>query len=105
MQNGIFPKFDTHKAVHCFHCNDHIGNPAIAGYEYPINYGFPRGAFGVWCDRCKLRTYYDTPDKSIKFDKKGDRIEPACLCGCIVDYSQWKTNESGWKECPDCQMV
>jgi hypothetical protein len=71
MQNNIYPKFDAHAAAHCFHCN------APIGHKKPLFYGFPRGAYGMWCDICKLRTYYDTADTSIKFDAKGDPM-PDC---------------------------
>ena len=101
----LFTKFDTHKLVHCFHCDSHIGEPTTKGFEWPINYDFPIGQYGLWCDKCKLRTYYDTDDKSIKFDKIGDRIKPSCSCGCVVEYSKWDINESGYKQCPDCKMV
>ena len=61
-----FPTYDTHAAAACFDC----AGPLRA----PINYGFPRGRYGAWCDRCAWRTYYYTPDASIKFDEKGDPI-------------------------------
>jgi hypothetical protein len=71
MSNKIFPKFEKHNDVHCVHCDEHIGKA-----EKPLFYGFPRGAYGMWCNICKLRSYYDTEDVSIKFDAKGD---PLCI--------------------------
>jgi hypothetical protein len=100
MQNNIYPKFDNHCAVHCFHCAAHIG------HESPQNYGFPNGQYGMWCEACKLRTYYDTIDKSIKFDHMGYPIKPTCPCGCTVPYGDWPYEEySGYHMCPDCKMV
>jgi hypothetical protein len=98
MQNNIFPKFDTHAAVDCFHCD------APIGHEKPINYGFARGAYGMWCNTCKLRTYYDTPDTSIKFDKKGDPLPATCECGCTTPRDQWDSSD-GWPRCPQCQYI
>ena len=98
MQNDTYPKFDTHSAAYCFHCAAHIG------HEKPLFYGFPAGAYGMWCDTCKLRTYYDTGDTSIKFDAKGDPLTPSCSCGCIVPMSQWDKSD-GWPRCPDCQWI
>jgi len=98
MQNNIFPQFDTHAAVDCFHCD------APIGHEKPINYGFPRGAYGMWCNTCKLRTYYDTPDTSIKFDAKGDSLPVTCDCGCTTPRDLWDTSD-GWPRCPDCQYI
>ena len=66
MTQKEFPTYLTHAAAVCFDCDGHLGAP--------INYGFPRGRYGAWCDRCKWRTYYDTPDTSIEFDAKGDPI-------------------------------
>lgn len=100
MQNNIYPKFDTHSDAHCFHCDAHIGQT-----EKPINYGFFRGKYGMWCDSCKLRTYYDTDDKSIKFNHMGDPLKPTCSCGCTTPYCEWPENYSGYKECPDCKGV
>ena len=98
MQNGIYPKYDLHKAVHCFHCN------AAIGHEKPLFYGFPAGAYGLWCDTCKLRTYYDTTDVSIRFDAKGDPLTATCDCGCTVPQDQWDTSD-GWPRCPECQYI
>jgi len=98
MQNNTYPKFDTHAAATCFHC------AAPIGHEKPLFYGFPAGAYGIWCDTCKLRTYYDTPDKSVKFDVKGDPLTPTCGCGCTTPRNQWGARD-GWPECPDCGMV
>ena len=61
MQNS-FPLFSSHLSVLCFHCETHIGDKGT-----PINYGFPRGKYGSWCNDCKLRTYYDTMHKFPKF--------------------------------------
>ena len=100
MQNNIYPKFDNHSGVHCFHCAAHIG------HESPINYDFPKGRYGMWCKACCLRTYYDTDDKSIKFNHIGDPIKPTCSCGCTVPYGDWPYEEySGFHMCPDCGMV
>ena len=98
MQNKVFPKFDTHAAAHCFHCGQSIG------HEKPLFYGFPAGAYGIWCDTCKLRTYYDTPDKSVKFDAKGDPLAQTCPCGCTAPRDQWAA-EYSYPQCPDCGMV
>ena len=100
MQQKTFPKFDNHKIVKCFHCEAAIGE-----FNKPLFYGFPRGAYGMWCEACKWRTFYDTNDVSVKFDKKGDPLTPTCSCGCVTPYDQWLENESGYKECPDCRMV
>ena len=100
MEQTIFPKFNTHLETHCFHCETPIGQT-----EKPLFYGFPRGAYGMWCGICKMRTYYDTDDKSIKFDKKGDPLKPTCSCGCITPYDQWIENYSGYRECPECKGV
>jgi len=101
MEQKAFPKFDKHVNATCFHCVAPIG---IQGR--PLFYGFPRGAYGMWCGACAWRTYYDTPDTSIKFDKKGDPIDPICSCGCAVPYADWPTQDySGYKSCPDCGMV
>ena len=100
MQQKTFPKFESHASVCCFHCHAPIGKT-----EKPLFYGFPAGAYGLWCEACKWRTYYDTEDKTVKFDKKGDPLTPTCSCGCVVPYDQWLENESGYKECPDCRMV
>jgi hypothetical protein len=99
MQNNIYPKFEKHSSVNCFHCNAHIG------HEIPQNYGFPKGSFGMWCDKCKLRTYYDTDDQSIKFDHMGYVLKPTCSCGCVTPYDKWLENDSGYKECPECRGV
>lgn len=99
MQNGIFPKFEKHSNATCFHCG------ASIGHESPINYDFPRGQFGIWCDNCKLRTYYDTDDNTLKFDRIGDVLKPVCSCGCTAPYNEWLENESGYKECPECRGV
>lgn len=99
MQNNVYPKFDNHSDVHCFHCNAHIG------HEVPQNYGFPSGAYGMWCEACKLRTYYDTKDQSVKFDKLGYILKPSCACGCVTPYNQWIENYSGYRECPECKGV
>ena len=100
MQNNIYPKFNNHSDVNCFHCAAHIG------HESPINYGFPKGSFGMWCDTCKLRTYYDTDDQSIKFNHMGEPIKPVCIfCGCTTPYEDWFENDSGYKECPECKGV
>ena len=98
MQNNIFPKFDTHAAVDCFHCD------APIGHEKPLFYGFPRGAYGMWCNTCKLRTYYDTADTSIKFDAKGDPLPATCDCGCTIPRDLWDDSD-GWPRCPDCQYI
>ena len=62
-----YPTYATHAAAVCFDCAGQLGAP--------INYGFPRGQYGAWCERCKWRTYYDTSDASIQFDAKGDPID------------------------------
>jgi hypothetical protein len=100
MQQKTFPKFEAHNSVSCFHCDATIGQT-----EKPLFYGFPNGAYGMWCKACNWRTYYDTADKSIKFDKKGDPLTPTCSCGCVTPYAQWLENESGYKECPECRGV
>ena len=99
MQNNVYPKFEKHSNATCFHCS------ASIGHETPINYGFPKGKYGIWCENCKLRTYYDTDDNTLKFDRKGDVLKPVCSCGCTTPYNEWIENESGYKECPDCKMV
>lgn len=66
MMQKEFPTYATHGDAVCFDCAGLIGTP--------INYGFSRGRYGAWCDRCKWRTCYDTPDTSIQFDVKGDPI-------------------------------
>jgi len=99
-----FHTFPTHNDVTCFHCNDPIGQPNHPGYEGPLNYGFPKGQFGMWCARCVWRTYYDTPDQSIKFDAKGDRLIPTCSCGCTTPKNLWEVS-MGWPRCPDCEYV
>jgi hypothetical protein len=99
MEQKAFPKFEKHSSVECFHCNAHIG------HEIPQNYGFFKGQYGMWCKTCNWRTYYDTEDKSIKFDKQGYQLKPTCACGCVTPYSEWLENESGYKECPICRMV
>jgi len=93
-----YANFDTHAAAECFHCADPIG------HGKPLFYGFPAGAYGMWCDTCKLRTYYDTADKSIKFDTKGDPLPTTCNCGCTTPREQWDTSD-GWPRCPDCQYI
>lgn len=98
MQKGIYPKYEKHAAVDCFHC------AAPIGHEKPLFYGFPAGAYGLWCDNCKLRTYYDTTDVSIRFDAKGDPLAAACDCGCTVPKDQWD-NSDGWPRCPECQYI
>ncbi len=69
MQQKTFPKFEAHAATRCFHCDVAIGQT-----EKPLFYGFSAGAYGMWCDACKWRTYYDTADTSVKFDAKGDPL-------------------------------
>lgn len=98
MQKGIYPRYEKHTAVNCFHCD------ASIGHEKPLFYGFANGAYGLWCDGCKLRTYYDTTDASIKFDAKGDPLAKSCDCGCTVPQNQWD-NSDGWPRCPDCQFI
>lgn len=98
MQNGHFPNYETHATVHCFHCETPIG------HEKPLFYGFARGAYGMWCDTCKLRTYYDTVDQSIRFDAKGDPLPTTCDCGCTVPRNQWDSSD-GWPRCPECQYI
>jgi hypothetical protein len=85
MQQKTYPQFDAHAHVRCF-------------------YGFPAGAFGMWCEACKWRTFYDTGDTSIKFDAKGDPLTTTCSCGCTVPKTQWDNTE-GWPRCPDCQYI
>ena len=104
MQNGKYPIFTRHLDVTCFHCDMPIGiDPERM---QPIHYGFPRGAYGMWCESCKLRTYYDTDDKTVSFDAKGDPLPPTCSCGCTVPQSQWDDDQGhGWPRCPDCGMV
>jgi hypothetical protein len=99
MQQKTFPKFEAHAAARCFHCDAAIGQTGR-----PLFYGFPAGAYGMWCDACKWRTYYDTTDASIKFDKKGDPLEPTCSCGCTTPVANWDTSD-GWPRCPDCQFI
>jgi hypothetical protein len=99
MQQKTFPKFDTHAAARCFHCDAAIGQVGK-----PLFYGFPAGAYGMWCDACHWRTYYDTDDKSVKFDQKGDPLAPTCSCGCTVPVANWDTSE-GWPRCPECQYI
>jgi len=94
----IFPNFPSHADVTCFECSDPIG------HGDPINYGFPKGAYGMWCNKCVWRTYYDTHDKSIKLDSKGDRLKPTCSCGCTIPKDKWD-NSDGWSRCPDCQYI
>lgn len=98
MQNNVFPKYEKHLHVNCFHC------AAPIGHEKPLFYGFARGAYGLWCDTCKFRTYYDTADASIRFDPKGDPLPAVCDCGCIVPREQWD-NSDGWPRCPECQYI
>ena len=98
MQNDIYPQFDTHTVVDCFHCD------APIGHEKPLFYGFARGAYGMWCEKCKLRTYYDTGDKSVKFDKKGDPLATTCDCGCTIPRANWDDSD-GWPRCPDCEYI
>ena len=98
-EQKTFPKFEAHAAARCFHCDAAIGQ---AGK--PLFYGFPRGAYGLWCQACKWRTYYDTPDTSVKFDKKGDPLAPTCSCGCTTPRAAWDTSD-GWPRCPDCQFI
>ena len=98
MQNNQYPQYEKHSSVNCFHCNESIG------HEKPLFYGFPRGAYGMWCDICKLRSYYDTTDKSVKFDAKGDPLEKTCDCGCTVPKNLWDDSD-GWPRCPDCQYI
>lgn len=99
MQNKSYPLFSSHLAALCFHCDAHIGDKGN-----PINYGFPKGRYGSWCNDCHLRTYYDTDDKSLKFDKKGDVLPQTCSCGCTVPRDEWKT-EYSYPQCPDCAMI
>jgi hypothetical protein len=100
MEQKAFPKFEKHSCVECFCCNAHIG------HEIPQNYGFAKGSFGMWCDRCKFRTYYDTDDQSIKFDRMGYPLKPTCSCGCTIPYGDWPYEEySGFHMCPNCGMV
>ena len=99
MQNKPFPTFEKHALATCFECSAPIG---VQGK--PLFYGFPNGAFALWCSACNWRTYYDTPDKSVKFDAKGDSISPTCECGCTTEKSHWGSRD-GWPECPDCGMV
>lgn len=105
MQN-TFPLFTRHIDVTCFHCGVPIGsdNPLTLSLNHPIKYGFPKGTYGMWCDTCKLRTYYDTPDGSISFDSKGNVIETTCSCGCTVPQELWDSS-SGWPRCPECDIV
>ena len=98
MQNNVFPKYEKHVHVDCFHC------AAPIGHEKPLFYGFPAGAYGLWCNTCKLRTYYDTTDVSIRFDAKGDPLAATCDCGCTVPKDQWD-NSDGWPRCPECQYI
>ena len=99
MQTKPFPKFKSHLSTICFHCEN-----AIDKKEKPINYGFPYGQFGIWCDLCKLRTYYDTPDQSIKFNAMGDPLLQTCSCGCTTPRNEWLT-EYQWPQCPNCAMI
>ncbi len=99
MQQKTFPKFEAHAAARCFHCDAAIGQTGK-----PLFYGFPAGAYGMWCDACHWRTYYDTDDTSVKFDKKGDPLTPTCSCGCTVPVANWDTSD-GWPRCPDCQFI
>lgn len=32
-------------------------------------------------------------------------IDESCLCGCTTPRENWKTNYSGYLECPNCMMV
>jgi hypothetical protein len=101
MSFKTYPKFNKHSAVTCFDCAAPIGKQGK-----PLRYGFPRGAYGMWCEACKWRTYYDTTDKSVHFDKKGDPIDTVCSCGCNVPYGDWPVQDySGFHMCPDCGMV
>lgn len=99
MQQNTFQNYATHNDVECFDCAKPIGKT-----EKPLFYGFPRGAYGVYCADCRMRTYYDTNDKSIKFDAKGDPLEQTCFCGCTIPRDKWDTL-SGWVRCPDCQYI
>jgi hypothetical protein len=101
IEQKAFPKFDKHVNATCFHCAAFIGKQ-----DKPLFYGFPRGAYGMWCHACNWRTYYDTPDATVKFDAKGDPIDSTCSCGCVVPYADWPVQDySGYQSCPDCGMV
>lgn len=99
MLQVIFPHYASHSDAHCFDCSKPIGKT-----EKPLFYGFPRGAYGIYCADCRMRTYYDTDDKSIKFDAKGDPLAQSCECGCTVPRDRWDTSW-GWPRCPDCQYI
>jgi hypothetical protein len=99
MNQSVFHTYASHNDVVCFDCSAHIG-----GKDKPLFYGFPKGAYGVYCADCHMRTYYDTDDKSIAFDRIGNPIEPSCSCGCTIPKDKWDTS-SGWARCPDCQYI
>lgn len=93
-----FLEYAKHADVKCFDCD------ASLGTEKPIFYGFPRGAYGLYCADCRMRTYYDTEDKSLSFNKMGDVVAPTCGCGCTTPREQWDCS-SGWPRCPVCEYV
>lgn len=94
-----YPRFDSHASVACFSCNAAIGRT-----EKPLDFGFPNGRYGVYCADCRMRTYYDTDDKSITFNREGN--PEICSCGCTVPYEQWPIEYEGcYPHCPECGMV
>jgi len=64
----IFPTFQSHDEVKCFHCDaDLVSNP-IADTDYA-----PDGGWRKHCDSCEMFTWYDVSIKEFKNEKAGNQ--------------------------------